>query len=389
MNSLPALLIGGPPHAGKSVLFYSLTQALRERGIAHHAIRACPDGEGNWSQEADQETVRLIRIKSDSWPEEFTERLCRDIEQRLLPMLIDMGGKPQGTQLQLFQHCTHSLLLLKPEDEQSTKLWCSLIEANGLLPLAQLNSSLKQPTTIVDTFPVITGTLSSLERGTRVQGALFNALIARIASLFSSFSEQDREKNLLSRAPTGWPIELSVLLQAIAPGAARWEPSMIQRALEQLPVQTPLSIYGAGPHWLYGALAAFVGHYSFYQFDPRMEEQMGGWITPPVLGIGSSSSPKLSLKLEDHGKVIVLHIDIIKKHLDYLQAEGLTFPPIPNTQGLILSGALPSWLVTALVRLYAAHVAWIACYYPQTKNAVVMVSHDDMQRVGNVIPMPI
>ena len=46
MNSLPAILIGGPPHAGKSVLFYSLTHALRERHIPHHAIRACLDGEG-------------------------------------------------------------------------------------------------------------------------------------------------------------------------------------------------------------------------------------------------------------------------------------------------------------------------------------------------------
>jgi CRISPR-associated protein Csx3 len=57
VNLLPAVLIGGPPHAGKSVLFYSLTQALRERNIRHHAIRACPDGEGNWSQESDQHLV--------------------------------------------------------------------------------------------------------------------------------------------------------------------------------------------------------------------------------------------------------------------------------------------------------------------------------------------
>src|SRR5436305_1318113 len=47
VNLLPAILVGGPPHAGKSVLFYRLTQALRARGLDHHAIRACPDGEGN------------------------------------------------------------------------------------------------------------------------------------------------------------------------------------------------------------------------------------------------------------------------------------------------------------------------------------------------------
>src|SRR5947199_923413 len=93
VNFLPAIIIGGPPHAGKSVLFYSLTQALRTRGIAHHAIRACPDGEGNWSQEAERELTEKIRNKGQ-WSDEYVERLCRDLSHRLLPMLVDMGGRP-------------------------------------------------------------------------------------------------------------------------------------------------------------------------------------------------------------------------------------------------------------------------------------------------------
>jgi len=47
MNQFPALMIGGPPHSGKSVLAYSLTQALRARQIDHYLLRACPDGEGD------------------------------------------------------------------------------------------------------------------------------------------------------------------------------------------------------------------------------------------------------------------------------------------------------------------------------------------------------
>src|SRR5947209_10561543 len=98
--TLPAVLIGGPPHSGKSVLFYSLTLALRERNITHHAIRACPDGEGNWSQEIDQAMVHELRIKG-KWTDTFAERICRDIKQRLVPMLIDMGGLPQASQLNI------------------------------------------------------------------------------------------------------------------------------------------------------------------------------------------------------------------------------------------------------------------------------------------------
>ena len=90
-NPLPAVLIGGPPHAGKSVLFYSLTHALRKRGIRHHAMRACPDGEGNWSQESDADTVSRIRVPlRGAWPESFVTRICSDLEHRCLPFLVDV-----------------------------------------------------------------------------------------------------------------------------------------------------------------------------------------------------------------------------------------------------------------------------------------------------------
>jgi CRISPR-associated protein Csx3 len=64
-NRLPTLLIGGPPNAGKSVLFHSLSSALHHQNIRHYALRACPDGEGNWSQESDRATVKHLhgRIK--------------------------------------------------------------------------------------------------------------------------------------------------------------------------------------------------------------------------------------------------------------------------------------------------------------------------------------
>ncbi len=49
MELFPAILVGGPPHSGKSVLTYSLTQALRRRGVDHYVLRAAPDGEGDWA----------------------------------------------------------------------------------------------------------------------------------------------------------------------------------------------------------------------------------------------------------------------------------------------------------------------------------------------------
>jgi CRISPR-associated protein Csx3 len=122
VNELPAVIIGGPPQAGKSVLFHSITHALRERNIRHHAIRACPDGEGTWSQESDQTIVSQIRVKG-AWSDAFVQRICQNLEHRCLPFLIDMGGHPKTSQGCMFRLCTHSVLLLRADRPDYTRLW--------------------------------------------------------------------------------------------------------------------------------------------------------------------------------------------------------------------------------------------------------------------------
>ena len=390
MNSLPAILIGGPPHSGKSVLFYSLTIALRDRNITHHAIRACPDGEGNWSQEIDQAMIRQLRIKGQ-WTDAFTEGICRDIKRRLVPMLIDMGGLPQASQLNIFRHCTHSLLLLNSDDEQGARNWCKLVAENGLLPLAQLRSELHGTSVITAESPVIRGTLAGLERSTLVHGPAFDVLVERVASLFSTYSPQDLEKALLDRAPTATVIHLPILLQTLSPGSHRWEPAILPSLLASLPTNSSIAVYGQGPHWLYGALAAFAGSRALYQFDPRGIGS-AGWISPPTLRFGTVSSDDLLIQQcsYEQEQATILKIAITGKHLDYSQADLLPFPLVSTARGLILDGIMPSWLLTALVRFYGyAGVPWIACHYPPLKAAIVVTASSDMYCLGDLIPVSI
>lgn len=385
MNLLPAVIMGGPPHAGKSVLFSALTKELARRGIAHHAIRACPDGEGNWSQDADAETVRIIRIKGD-FTDEFTERIGHDIERRLLPMLIDVGGKPQGTQLNLFHLCTHAILLLKREDEQNCMFWHTLVESSGLIPLAQLFSELQGISFVTANVPVIEGTIAGLERHSAVQGELFDLLVERLATLFSAYKPDELEQGYRDNAPTEM-LHLPHALQRLTPGAHEWEPTQLPDLLALLSPHSSLSVYGRGPHWLYAALATFTAPQPFYQFDPRLGES-GGWITPPTLKFGSTFSLDITPSLQQYDNAQVLHVKIEKKHLDYLQADGLMFP-MPTAQvGLILDGQMPSWLVTALVRLYLTQdIPWLACHYPQLNGAVVVMSQDVAYQLGSVLPL--
>lgn len=389
VNLLPAILIGGPPHSGKSVLFYSLTKSLYERGVKHHIIRAC-DGEGNWFQEIhrtlDQDTVRLILKKSKvDWTPTFVDGMCRDLDRRHSPMLVDMGGRPKEWQTCILQNCTHSLLLLRNDDDESVHFWQQLVCSTDLLPLAELQSIQYGSSVLQMETPVVQGTLAGLERGTLAHGPVFDALVERIAALFSTYSLEELEQTQVQNAPTDLAIHLPQLLRTFDPLTNEWKPAMLRLLADELPLHTPMAIFGRGPGWLYAALAAQVGELPFYQFDPRI-----GWIAPPTLELSSqSASEAIAVHLDYGQNEQVLSVRLTNEYLDYLQAEGLPFSPVATERGLIINGKMPLWLLTALVRLYSkVGVPWIACYQPQIEGAVVVHSQTDEISIGDVITMP-
>lgn len=380
MNLLPALLFGGPPNAGKSVLFYNLAKALRERNVSHHALRACPDGEGNWFHELDQEKIRLIHVKG-AWTDDFVKQVCLDLERRHLPLLVDIGGYPSERDLCLFRNCTHSLLLLRDDQKDTADHWRHLVKANGLLPLAELSSVKSDLSILGSDGPIITGIIAGLERGSLVHGPLFDALVERIMLLFTSYSLEELEQTKLDMAPVELVANLETLLQTWTTHTKQWTRDMLPRLLTELPSETPLAVYGPGPNWLYGALAAHTGQQPFYQFDPRI-----GWVAPPSLQISQDSVPEIQVKQQMYEDAIILSLRILNDHLDYLQADQLPFPPVPPESGLILDGRIPHWFLTALVRLYYnAGVAWIACRQIQLEGAVVVTSRVPKRSLGDLV----
>lgn len=387
VNLLPAILIGGPPNAGKSVLFYSLTKTLHERGVIHHAIRACPDGEGNWYQEIhgllDSETIRLIRYRNrKEWTSGFVEGICKDLEGRHLPMLVDMGGKPQDWQMCILQHCTHSVLLLRPDKPEDAEQWHKQVKDAGLLPIADIRSELQGPSIITGNETILQGTLTGLERGTLAHGPLFDALVERITRLFSSYSLEQLEQTKLTLSPASYTINVFSLWRKFDEHAGEWKRDMLPKFAEELPTNTPLAVYGRGPGWLYGMLAAFAP--KFYQFDPRI-----GWLTPPSLKTGTPSDDEYIIThVYNQDNVYQLSLTLKNQYLDHLQTEGMVFPRLPEGCGLLLDGRIPHWLLTALVRLYKeAGAAWIACHQPKLKGAVVVYSRAAEPELGDLVPI--
>ncbi len=380
MDDFAAILIGGPPHSGKSVLTYSLSQALRQRGVAHYVVRAAPDGEGDWANEAAQRLVRLLRSKGPFTPA-FTDFVCASVAGRHLPVLVDAGGRPTTYQERIFACCTHAVLLTP--DPASRSRWLSMVARHGLPVVADLTSRLQGDDVVLDRGAVLRGTLTGLERGRDATGPTFEALVERLAALL----DYD-PAHLYTIHERLCPAEIVIDLDRLAGtfdlqfegSQAIWEPGQLPRLLDYLPEAAPLGLYGRGPNWLYAAVALLATPAPFYQFDARL-----GWVRPISLSPGAPrpESP-FQVRLEDHTDFVHIEGALPTAHLDYSELDSLTVPRVPANVGIVLSGKLPHWLYTSLGLTYRA-APWIAVYQPQLARAIVVYSAQD-RAVGDSIP---
>lgn len=366
MQIYPALIIGGPPDSGKSVLTYNLSQRLRQQGILHYVLRANPDGEGDWTNEADQALVRQI-LAPGRWSESFVEHVCRSLDQRHLPLLVDIGGRPQSWQEVIFDHCTH-IVLLTP-DAASRAEWQARAGRHNLRLLADLRSALQGPNSISSTNPILTGEISGLAWGQTVGGPTFEALAERATRLLRYDPEQLRRSHL-----TTAPVELSVDLDRLARSLdapregeqALWRPDHLPGLLDYLPAGKPLALYGRAPNWLYAAVALHAQPAPFYQFDVRL-----GWVAPPALVVGQPRPDTVLQCLpQPLSNYVTITITMSAPHLDYEEVRGLTVPAPPPDKALVLNGKIPLWLTTALAIAYQ-DAPLLAVYQPQAGNVVV------------------
>lgn len=394
LQTLPAVLVGGPPHVGKSVLFYRLTQALRTRGIEHYALRACPDGEGNWFHESDADLVNTLRVKlAGAWPASFVQQVQQAIEHRCVPFLVDMGGCPTASDACLLQACTHSILLLREDQPEATQLWQNLVMAHDILPLARLASrQTMDPSVITAHEPILEGVITGLERNVARSGAgagvLFDALLERIITLFTACDLTAWRNHYLEHAPTEPAFDIQQELRTFTATSTSWEPTMLTPLLTRWLAQTPLSVYGSGPGWLYATLAAHTDPQPFHLFDPKIPF---GWIEPIHVTLDKEEKCREDIQIQTAfaQKATVLTISFPHRRLAYLQSEALSFPFVPTERGLIIDGPLSNWLLTALTRLYkAAGVSWIASFYPPRRAAVVVYSRDAAPQIGDLVPLP-
>jgi CRISPR-associated protein Csx3 len=388
VNLFPAILLAGPPHCGKSVLSFMLTKQLREQQVAHYLLRAVPDGEGDWFLEGEAALMRAIRTgHKTAYSARFVSHFCNIIENRWLPLLVDIGGKPQGEQFEIIRACTHAILLYRDEDER--QYWRKILDESQLLPLAELCSMQTEPEALLEVEPTLQAVISGLERDAekRQQGKVFDALVERVSGI-CAYPPGELEEFHLSRAPLPALTERYLARQLGLPDAETnptWQPEHLKRLMSTGKLNPPYALYGRGPIWLAAMLLSCDLASPAAIFDVRY-----GWVTlPDALAEGCSAA--ICFRIRRH----IPGYDWIGIHLpdSILEVEELRQPELGHIVGLqprgvVLSGKLPRWVVATLVRTLAGKYAWVGVDDPRNKRVIVVHSQSPEQEIGDVLDRP-
>lgn len=389
-KNLPVILIGGPPHSGKSVLVYSITYKLRKYFVPHFVIRASPDGEGDWSNIADQELVRKIRSKGKFSPQLF-EDIVKQIQNRLFPLLVDLGGSPSPADKKIFENGTHGILLISDKNyENDLKKWKLLFDSFEIKCLAILKSTLQEEgDVILQVSPELKGTIHGLNRGETTNSHLFDSLVKIVSTVIEeSLIDFDLPQFHLSLSPTSNYIHLPKVLQEVHQ-TGYWIPEHLKSIRGQFLSylnMNPVSVYGRAPVWVYVYIALMkpIDSQMFF-FDARL-----GWVEPPKLDPNIIKPPRVieaTYRFDNEDFTFVefktkgIYFDIDATNM----LSQFIIDDIPLGKGLIISGKLPFWLSIAILRQVLDKCAWIAMFYPPLEAAVVVYANGSNLEIGDTV----
>ncbi|MGC9504905.1 CRISPR-associated protein Csx3 [Baaleninema sp.] len=162
-----AVLVGGPPNSGKSVLSNALRVAVtRSRpDLQVYLHRANWDGEGNYIYESqNRQVVKHLKQKNkykipdlpnaDEVLDLYFQERARDTEnirQVIDLTLVDVGGVPDPVKLPVVRSCSHALII--SSDPQAVRSWQEL--CRDLQPLAVVHSVREDRCDLLQTSPYL------------------------------------------------------------------------------------------------------------------------------------------------------------------------------------------------------------------------------------------
>ncbi len=388
------LAISGPPHSGKSVFLSSLIENLPD---GCNIFRACPDGEGDWSQRTESSLAQELREK-EKFSMDFVNQSVKMIDgYRNKILLVDTGGKIDGEDLPLIFARVDGIVVLSREDQIVE--WEQLAKKSGKKIVAVIASGLTGENTVsTDAEGVLRGRVTGLERGASVDSAVINKLAEALKSQIAEYCEDEKNADV----HFGKLAERLNIPRHRQGGRFDWQPEHLQAAVSLAKEtlkdrQGNVRVWGTAPGMVWGAIAAAVRPLKVEQHDP-----FKGYVAIPELPQSPDGSKNLDWIIKETNSYTFIKYQIKGTNFGDRKLDEVAAPAINSAKGVVVAGKGPWWLTTAIQESYST-APWIALVQPQVSNkrngdgvlwheshsgqtpAVVVYSSVSNTRVGDIV----
>lgn len=352
----------GPPHSGKSVFIANLIDKLPSD--AYTIIRACPDGEGTWSNNKDQEETSMVRRKG-KFTKSFIDDACAAIDNQANEIvLVDVGGVMSKENEQVFGHCDSFIVL--SSDEEKKKEWLEFGEKLGLECIGCLDSSLEGSEEIYSRNPYLQGKIVGLERGEILEDSrVIKALVSDIVKKSKYAEKKDIKKeklteNIIDDTELGFELGYGkeILTEDGTPiKKVFWKeealPKIYKKINDDIDSSKPLKISGIRANFALCAIckaAKQKGVEDISAYDIRLKQYIPIKQLPKKKGIKQAKG--LSYNIIENNENIFMDVDITNEKYSLEDYEEAILPEIKEGKNLYISGRMPLWLLASISSSY-------------------------------------
>ena len=381
----------GPPHSGKSVFIANLIDKLPTD--AYTIIRACPDGEGNWSNNKNQNETNIVR-KKGKFTTSFIEDACKVIDNQTNKIvLVDVGGIISKENKQVFEHCDSFVVL--SNDEKKKKEWLNFGKELRLECLGCLDSSLEGQEEIYARQPYLQGRIVGLERGEVLENSkVINAIVSDIVQK-SKYEEKTEKENtnfkgfMIDDTELGFELGYGkeILTENGIPiKQVKWSekalPEISKHIQEKVNTKQAIRINGIRANFVLCTICKVLkgnGIQDVSTYDARMKQYI------PIKGLpkkkGIKQTEGLLYNIIENKENIFMDIDITKEQYSLEDYEQCMVPRIKENKNLYISGRMPLWLLASISSSYDSNKIFTF----QPGKGFTCISSIDERELGTIV----
>lgn len=361
------IIVCGPPNSGKSIFISSLKTLLPS--YDSYFFRACPDGEGTWTQKSDTQILNSMR-KKHTFDEQKIQWYIDSIKRIVSKIvMIDIGGIRSEENKKIFQNATHFIVLCRKDKQEEKREWEKFGLDSKLKLIASFDTSLEEPNEIfVDDNGVLRGTISNLKRGELIK----QDIIKKISDKISDLVDMQENTTTIENIDGIDKINLNNLSKYIDTNNIVWDNNNLKYLcdiIKQQKLQKNIWIDGNCPVFVYLAVLDTL------MYNKKIKDI---YITDFKIAEGKKKINKLQIrkipndllywKIEEREDYTFVHIDIPNGIFDMQQLDKIILPKINSKKGLVLSGKLPLLMYATIFKSYINKVKWISIFTPQQKD---------------------